>query len=317
MHPVDDSFGQFRDAISAFGDRMGDTHLLPLTIAIALHTLSLLVRSGVWCGILRAAFPDRQIGLRQTTWAYLAGVGANAIAPLRGGDLVRIHAIRRRVPDAPLATVVATLVAETAFGLIVVAGLVAATVALGWLPVMRLPDAKAFEISFYARHATALTAVVVVAVGVALILARSAAGPARRIWAHTVQGLRILRTPSRMVRTVIVPQLLDWVLRIATAYALLAAFGIHPTLRYAVAAVVIDAISTALPFTPGGAGAQQGLLVFALGGAASTGQVLAYSIGAQACISACNVALGLVAAFALFGHTRMGAIRREARAHAT
>src|SRR5205085_1222581 len=98
-----DSFSQFRDAVSAFGDRMGDTRLLPLAIALALHLLSLLLRSAVWYGILRAAFPDRQVSLRSTTWAYLAGVGANAIAPLRGGDLVRIYAVRRRIADAPTA----------------------------------------------------------------------------------------------------------------------------------------------------------------------------------------------------------------------
>ena len=200
---MDDSFAQFRDAVSAFGDRMGDTHLLPLTVALALHTLSLLVRSGVWYGILRAAFPDRRVGLLSTTWAYLAGVGANAVAPLRGGDLVRIYAIRRRIPDASVATIVATLIAETVFGIVVVVALVVATVSLGWLPpVMRLPDAKAFEISFYARHVAALTALLVAGGAVGVMIARTAAGPARRVCGHMLQGLRIMRTPSRMLRMI-------------------------------------------------------------------------------------------------------------------
>jgi uncharacterized membrane protein YbhN (UPF0104 family) len=99
------------------------------------------------------------------------------------------------------------------------------------------------------------------------------------------------------------------VLRIATAYALLAAFGLHATLRFAVLAVVIDSVSTAMPFTPGGIGAQQGLLVFALAGAAGSAQVLAYSIGAQAVILAFNVALGAAAALILFGQLRVGAVR--------
>ena len=46
---------QLHHAATAYGDRLGDTRLLPLAIALALHLLSLLVRSGVWCGILRAA----------------------------------------------------------------------------------------------------------------------------------------------------------------------------------------------------------------------------------------------------------------------
>ena len=79
-------------------------------------------------------------------------------------------------------------------------------------------------------------------------------------------------------------------------------------------AVVIDSISTALPFTPGGIGAQQGLLVFALAGAAGSAQVMAYSIGAQAVILAFNAALGAVAVFVIFGQVRIGAVRREAHA---
>ena len=76
-----------------------------------------------------------------------------------------------------------------------------------------------------------------------------------------------MRSPGRFVRVVAAPQLLDWALRVATAYALLGRVR-HPRhARYAVLAVVIDSISTALPFTPGGIGAQQGLLVFALAGA--------------------------------------------------
>ena len=108
------------------------------------------------------------------------------------------------------------------------------------------------------------------------------------------------------------PQLVDWALRVAAAYAMLAAFGIPTAVRYALLVVVIDSVSTALPFTPGGVGAQQGLLVFALGGAARTGQVLAFSIGAQAVIVALNIVIGMIAAFLLFGHIRIGSIRRDA-----
>jgi hypothetical protein len=60
-------------------------------------------------------------------------------------------------------------------------------------------------------------------------------------------------------------------------------------------------------------GAQQGLLVFALGGVATSSQVLAFSIGVQAATVAFNIVLGLIAIFVLFGHVRMGTVRREAR----
>jgi hypothetical protein len=282
---------QLRHAATAYGDRLGDTRLLPLAIALALHLASLLVRSGVWCGILRAAFPEREVEMRPTVWAYLAGVGTNALAPFRGGDIVRIYVVRRQLVDAPVATIVSTLVAETLFGVVVVGALVAATAGMGWLPpIVHLPDARAFEFSFYARHAGLLAvALGLVAIG-GFLMAEWVAHHLRIVWRHIVQGLGILRSPGRFARVVAAPQLLDWMLRV----------------------VVIDSASTVLPFTPGGVGAQQGLLVFALAGVATSGQVLAFSIGAQAVIVVFNILLGLVAIFALFGHFRMGSVRRAA-----
>ena len=310
---MSDALSQLRDAATAFGDRMGDVHRLPLAIALILHLLSLLVRSGVWCGILRAAFPERRVELGATVWVYLAGVGANAIAPFRGGDLLRIYAIRRQIAGASVATIVSTLVAETVFGIVVVGLMVAATAGLGWLPpIVHLPDARAFEFSFYARHAT-LVAIALGALLIAgLLLVEWAAHHLRDFWQHIVQGLGILRSPGRFVRVVAIPQLVDWALRAGMAYALLAAFGIPTAVRYALLVVVIDAVSTALPLTPGGVGAQQGLLVFALAAVASPGQVLAFSIGAQAVIVAFNIVLGLIAIFMIFGHIRIRTLHRDA-----
>ncbi len=314
---MQDSLSQLQDAFTAFGDRLGDTKLLPLTVALLLHLLSLLVRSGVWCGILRAAFPDRRVEFRAATWAYLAGCGANAVAPFRSGDLVRIYSLRRRLPDASVATIVSTLVAETMFGVVVVAGMVAATIGLGWLPpIVHLPDARAFEFSLYARHwmlVATVAGVILITVGV---LAEWAAHHLRGLWTRFSAGMRILRSPGQFARVVAAPQLVDWALRVGVAYALLLAFGIPAALRYAllVVVVVIDSVSTALPFTPGGIGAQQGLLVFALGGSATSTQVLAFSIGAQAVITVFNAMLGLVAIFALFGHFGIHRIRRDAHA---
>jgi uncharacterized membrane protein YbhN (UPF0104 family) len=312
-----DSASLLRDAVRAFGDRLGDTRLLPLAIALGLHLLSLLVRSGVWCGILRAAFPERRVDLRPTAWVYLAGVGANAIAPFRGGDVVRVFAIRRQLENASVATIVSTLVAETVFGIVVIGLMVAATVSLGWLPpIVHLPDARAFEFSFYARHVGLVVGALALVLVAGLLMAEWAMHHLRGFWLHVTQGLRILRSPSRFARVVAGPQLIDWALRVGMAYALLAAFGIPTAVRYALLVVVIDSVSTALPLTPGGVGAQQGLLVFALGGVATPGQVLAFSIGAQAVIVAFNILLGLIAIFVLFGHMRFGSVRRAARSSA-
>ena len=51
-----------RHAALAYGNRLGDTRLLPLAIALALHLVSLLVRSGVWCGFCARRFPTAGSG---------------------------------------------------------------------------------------------------------------------------------------------------------------------------------------------------------------------------------------------------------------
>ena len=313
---MQESLSALRAAVGAYGDRFGDTHLLPLAIALVLHLASLMVRAGVWRGILTAAFPDRQVSFRSAAWSYLAGVGANVVAPFRGGDVVRVVAVRRELGgDASVTTIVSTLVAETAFGAFVIAAMVAGTIGLGWLPpIVHLPDAKAFEFSFYARHYLLVAIVLAVITLGAVASAEWAMHHLRGFWQRATAGLRILRSPGRFAKVVAAPQLVDWALRVGTAYALLAAFGIPTAVRYAVLAVVIDSVSTALPFTPGGVGAQQGLLAFGLSGAAGSSQVMAYSIGAQAVILAFNVVVGMIAIFVLFGHVRFGALHREARA---
>jgi uncharacterized membrane protein YbhN (UPF0104 family) len=62
-----------------------------------------------------------------------------------------------------------------------------------------------------------------------------------------------------------------------------------------VAVLVVQGISTVLPFTPGGAGTQQAVLVFALRGTASASAVLAFSVGMQLVTVAVNVVLGFAA----------------------
>lgn len=307
------SLSGFHHAFSAFLDHVGDIRLLPLLIALVLHSASLTVRARVWRNILRSAFPDRVVTTAGSFWAYMAGIGANAIAPFRGGDVVRIYATRRLLPGASVATIVSTLVAETIFGFFVIAGLTAWAVTSGGLPpIVKLPDAKAFEFSFYARHAWLVLLATLLLAAFAVLVLRLAEHRVRALSRHLADGFRVLHPPRSFVHVVALPQLVDWVLRGATAYAMLAAFGVHPSVRAAVLVLVIDSAATAIPITPGGAGAQQALLAFALAGAASQSQILAYSVGQQLVITLANIAIGLVALLQVFGSVHVGRLRRAA-----
>ena len=73
------------------------------SLALVLHTASLGVRARVWRDILRFAFPSRVVSTGDAFWAYLAGVGASTIAPLRAamsfGCMQHVGSYRRERRD--------------------------------------------------------------------------------------------------------------------------------------------------------------------------------------------------------------------------
>ena len=109
-------------------------------------------------------------------------------------------------------------------------------------------------------------------------------------------------------------QLLSWGLRIASLYWFLRAFHVHASIHNALLAQVVDSLSTLLPFSPGGAGTKQGLLVFVLHGQASSAQLLAFSVGQYVAVTAFNVAIGAIAIFTSIGTLRLRKILGQAKA---
>lgn len=294
-----------REGLLAFAGKLSGGHWGWLALALTIHAASLLVRARVWCSIVGVALPGRRVRSRPLVWAYLSGVGVNAIAPARAGDVVRLFAARRALPGARVATLVSTLIAETAFGLLLIVSLAPVAVGAGWLPpLLALPNVHALAASCL-RQLPLVAVAGLGAVGVLAVVWHVAASHVAEAIGQLVAGLRILRAPATFARLVAAPQLADWILRGAVAYALLAAFSIHPSVRAAVLVLVVDSVATAVPFTPSGVGAQQALLLLALAGAGSTAQILAFSVGAQVAITIANVLLGMCALQRSFGHVRL------------
>jgi uncharacterized membrane protein YbhN (UPF0104 family) len=128
------------------------------------------------------------------------------------------------------------------------------------------------------------------------------------------QGFAILRDRNRYAREVVSWQLLSWVLRIASLYWFLRAFHVHASIHNALLAQVVDSLSTLLPFSPGGAGTKQGLLVYVLHDQASSAQLLAFSVGQYVAVTAFNVAIGAVAIFTSLGTLRLRKVIGQAKA---
>ena len=85
-------------------------------------------------------------------------------------------------------------------------------------------------------------------------------------------------------------------LRIASLYYFLQAFGVHASIHNALLALVVDSLATLFPATPGGAGTKQGLIVFLFRGQAiSDSLLLAFSVGMNIAVVVFNLVLGAIA----------------------
>jgi uncharacterized membrane protein YbhN (UPF0104 family) len=250
---------------------------------------------------------------RDVMGGYLIGAGINAVLPARGGDLVRIYTVRHRIEGATTPTLAASMLAETIFDSVVASILVGWAAFASGLPLRpRTPDVPAFEWGWLSAHPRAtLVIAAVLLLGIVIVIVWLA-GHVRRFWARVRQGLTILRTPRTFLRRVVLFQALGWCCRVAAAYELLSAFHVHATVTNALLALVVSSISTLLPITPGGAGAQQAMLAIVLAGEASRSQLLAYSVGAQAATATLNVVVGLAAMLLVFRHVSPWRLRRAA-----
>jgi uncharacterized membrane protein YbhN (UPF0104 family) len=258
-----------------------------LLIALVVHSVSILCRVRIWQLLLRAALPQHPVSFRAALGPYLGSVAANVVAPLRGGDAVRIALARRTLPEARSVAVLATLAAEAIPGLVVVPLLCAVALLLGVLPVSpglaALVMAGGAALAFAAWRVSRLVGI------------RCRDGRMGRVLADFASGLRLVGSPGRFARTVGPLTGLDWMLRIAMISCLLAAFHLGLDTAAAVAVVSIDSLTTLLPILPNGAGAQQAAIAGALHMHASASDLLAFSAGAQLLVGVANALAGVVA----------------------
>lgn len=283
-------------ALGSFIHHLEAVRWQALGIASGFHLLRLLLRTRAWRNIVAAAYPETRVRWRSILGAYLAGVGVNGITPARGGDLLKLYLAKRRVEGSTYTTLGATLFPETLFDLVAALGLLGWTLSLGVLPSLdALPNLPSIDWSWPFRHPSlaaaigGILAVALVAVGIWTV--RRVAEFKRRV----AQGLAILRDRPRYLRAVVSWQALSWCCRVATVFYALRAFGVPATLHNALLVVVAQSLSTVLPLTPGGAGTEQGLLVYLFKGKVATTGLLSFSVGLHVAIVVINGLLGFAA----------------------
>lgn len=267
-----------------------------LAIALGLQLTNLGFRALAWRNVLTAAYPSARIRLVDVGAAYAAGVALNAYTPARAGEALKVALLRLRLPGTSIPTIAASSSVILLFDALMGGALLAAAWAFGVVPSVPRPS-----------PATALAVVAVLTLAAA-VLRRSS-----RLRAHLRRGGAILGSPRAYARGVVLPQLGAWACRLGVAFSLLAAFGLPATLPFAAVVVVAGGLSTLVPATPGGAGTQQLLVVYALHTAVSAASALSFSIGMQVGITLVNTIVGIAGLALLLGTLRPTAVRAALR----
>jgi uncharacterized membrane protein YbhN (UPF0104 family) len=293
----------FGRATTQFFGHLSDIEWTSFALALLCLAAMQLARAWAWRNVLRAAYPGSHIPYLPLVAAYLAGAGINAILPARAGDVTKVFLVKRQIPGSSYPAVTSSFLVQTVFD--TTAGLLVFfyAVSQGLLPrPPQLPNLPAFEISFWAEHPQAFliaTGALLLAIAIAIYLL---AHRVRAFWARVRQGVAILRTPRRYLRQVAAWQGVGWLFRFAAFWFFLEAFGIGGSVANVMLVMSVQAIANIVPFTPGGAGAQQALLVATLNGPTRTA-VLSFSVGTQIAMAAWSVVLGFAAILLVFRTT--------------
>ncbi len=284
------------DALRVFFEHLAAVDWRPLLLALVFQLAKTMARARAQRNILAAAYPEAEVRWRSVLGAYLAGSGVNAFVPVRGGDVLRLYLLRRRIAGASYPTLVSSLLVETVFDTLASLSLLIWAVETHALPglrvVRRLPAVDWFWLF---RHPRAALVVALVALLLGFALGLLAAGRVAAFRERVGRGFSVLRRPGLYLRSVASWQAADWLLRIMTIWFFLKAFHVHTGVDNALRVQVTQSLSTVVPLTPAGIGTEQALIVHVLSGQASRSALLGFSVGMKLVLSVWTGLLGAAA----------------------
>lgn len=307
------SFRHFFDATAEFFRHLSEIHWTAFAFALLCLLAMQLCRAWAWRNVLRAAYPEQKIPFLPLSAAYLAGAGINAVIPAHAGDVTKIFLVKRQIPDSSYPAITSSFLVQTVFDTTVGVLVLLYAISQGLLPPLpKIPDLPAFELSFWADHPKTL-AITVGVLLVVLVLGTIWLGRhVRRFWQRVKQGVVILTQPRRYLREVAAWQGVGWLFRFAAFWFFLEAFGVGGSVGNVMLVMSVQGIANVIPFTPGGAGAQQALLFATLHGPPRS-IVLSFSVGTQIAQAAWSVVLGFTALLLVFRTTDWRGLIKQAQ----
>jgi uncharacterized membrane protein YbhN (UPF0104 family) len=310
--------GEFLDAAGQFFGDLARIDVVALLAGLVAFGIYLSLRARAFFNVLRAAYPTERIQYRRIWGAYVAAYGFNNVVPARGGDVIKLFLTRTSVGHSSYPALGAAMFVEAVYDLSIGIPVLIFAFTQGVFP--KPPDfakLNAFDLSFFFGHPRfalfLLTALAVLSlVGFAILSQR-----VKAFWARVRQGVTILFDHRRYFREVWLIQFAGWCFRFTAFWFLLEAFNVGGSVKNVLLVLGVNAVASAVPFTPGGAGVQQAFLVQVFAGAATGATIAAYSVGQQIAIAVFSLAMGFFALLVIFRFRSFGAViaaGREARA---
>ena len=312
---VGGTISEFASSAGQFFDTIGALQPTDLLIGLVCFALYQLARSRAIFNAVRAAYPESTVSWRRVWGAYVAAYGLNGVVPAGSGNLVQLVLTKTSVEDSNYPTVTSALCVPAIFDCGVAACLLLYAFANPRFPgLSAFSGLESFDISFLASNFQ-LTLFAITALGVGVIVGFALLS--RRIallWTHVRQGWVILRDRHRYVRKMVVPQTIGWFLRGGAYYAMLAAFHVGASVENVLLVLAVQVVAAIVPFTPGGAGVQQALLIVIFGSSKATDTVAVFSVGQQIAFVVLTLALGFAAIFFIFGYRSFKDVVRDSKA---
>ena len=309
------SLSSFFEAVGQFFSDLAAVHWGALVLGLVFFGLNLTLRSRAFFHSLRAAYPAVSFQWRRIWGAYIAAVGFNNVVPARGGDIIKLFLTRSSIPGSTYPTVASAFFVESIFDASVGVLVLIYAFTQGVFP--KPPDfsqLNSFDISYLAAHFRFTLFLITVLGILGLVAFALLSVRAKAFWERIRQGLTILADRPRYLREVAAWQAGAWLCRFAAFWFLLDAFRVGGSVQNVLLVFGVNQVAGAVPFTPGGAGVQQALLVKVFAASGSTAVVAAYSVGQQIAIAVFTALVGLGAVVFIFRFRSFGEVIAAGRA---
>ena len=282
--------------IGVFFGHLADVGWTALGLALLCQLIKLGCVSRAWRNILAVSYPETDVRWRSVFGALLARVGVNAIVPARGGDVLGLFIVKRRIEGSTYPTLATTLVALTLFDSVLAACFIVVALSTGELPgravLARLPG---FDFNWLFAHFRGTLIVLGIILFVLLLLLLWYAEQLFDFRRRIARGFVVFKDKMRYIRHVAAWQAADWCLRLAAIFFFLRAFHVPATLHNAILVQVTQSLAVLFPISPSGIGTEQALLLYIFRGKATKTALLSFSVGMRVTLIVFNALLGFAA----------------------